>query len=168
MQKLKKKTNRIIVIGVILLIACAVFSLFNVLKNTDKDDITKSPLATNEILYSDIKNAMKEINADTFLVVSYTEDLSIHKSEKEISAYLKKVNLLDNVMYLDAKNYLSEENFYDKLNKNLNLKKDSKIKKIPAVVFYKDGKQILVKDSSDKLLDKEDFKNYIESNELAS
>ena len=98
MKSKKKRRHYIFIIGIIVLIVCAAFSLINVFVKTDRDNIDVSPLATNQILNGDIKNAMKEINADTFLVISYTNDQVVHKNEKEIEKYLKKVNLLDNVM----------------------------------------------------------------------
>ena len=167
-KKAKFKNHYILILGICVLVVCAIFSAINVFNKIDKDDVNKSPLATNEILYTDIKNALKEINADTFLVVSYTGDIQIHKNEKEIEKYLKKVNLLDNVMYLDMKNYINEENCLSNLNKALNLKNDNILTSIPAVVFYKNGTVETVSNSQNGTLGKDIFKNYIEQNGLAS
>lgn len=167
-KKTKYKNHYILIIGILLLIICAVFSVVNILNKLEKDDINKSPLGTNEILYTDIKNALKEINADTFLVVSYTGDIQIHKNEKEIEKYLKKVNLLDNVMYLDVKNYMNDENYLKNLNKALYLKNENEILSLPAVIFYKNGNVESVVNSKNGVLSKDIFKNYVEQNGLAS
>ena len=95
-KKNRIKNHYILILGICVLIGCAIFSTISVFNKVEKDDVNKSPLATNEILYTDIKNALKEINADTFLVISYTGDIQVHKNEKEIEKYLKKINLLDN------------------------------------------------------------------------
>ena len=118
MKNKKKRRHYIFVIGIIILIVCAAVSLINVFVKTDRDNIDVSPLATNQILNGDIKNAMKEINADTFLVISYTNDQVVHKNEKEIEKYLKKVNLLDNVMYLDLKDYVNDVDYLKNINKS--------------------------------------------------
>ena len=85
MKKVKSnKKHYVLISGIVVLICCAIFSAINISQKMDGDDINISPLATNEILYTDAKNALKEINADTFLVVSYTGDATIHKTEKDI------------------------------------------------------------------------------------
>ena len=99
-KKNRIKNHYILILGICVLIGCAIFSAISVFNKVEKDDVNKSPLATNEILYTDIKNALKEINADTFLVISYTGDIQVHKNEKEIEKYLKKINLLENLKLL--------------------------------------------------------------------
>lgn len=159
----QKKKNPFIIVGVVLLSLCVIFSIFNVFfKNKEIDSIMLSPLGTNQILYRDMKNTIKEIPADTFLVISYTGDLAVHKIENEISEYLSDVNYLDSVYYLDLKDYLENEDFYGTLNKNLGLKKNNKIEKLPAVIFYKDSKVERIVDSKKQDLSYTDFKSYIE------
>ena len=85
-----------------------------------------------------------------------------------IEKYLKKINLLDNVMYLDMKDYLNDENYLDSLNKVLKLKENSEIRSLPAVVFYKNGVVEYVSNSKKGYLEKNVFKNYIDQNGLAS
>ena len=166
--KKKYKNHYILILGICVLIGCAIYSAVNVFNKVEKDDVNKSPLATNEILYTDIKNALREMNADTFLVVSYTGDIQVHKNEKEIEKYLKKMNLLDNVVYLDMKNYINDENYLTNLNKTLKLKGDNEILALPAVVFYKNGSVESVSNSTNGSLEKSIFKNYIDQNGLAS
>lgn len=166
--KKKYKNHYILILGICILIGCAIYSAVNVFNKVEKDDVNKSPLATNEILYTDIKNALREMNADTFLVVSYTGDIQVHKNEKEIERYLKKINLLDNVVYLDMKNYINDENYLTDLNKTLKLKGDNEILALPAVVFYKNGSVESVSNSTNGSLEKSIFKNYIDQNGLAS
>ena len=169
MKKVKSnKKHYVLISGIVVLICCAIFSAINISQKMDRDDINISPLATNEILYTDAKNALKEINADTFLVVSYTGDATIHKTEKDIEKYLKRVNLLDNVMYLDAKLYIGKENYIYDLNKLLKLDDTNKISKLPAVIFYKDGSISEVRDSKKSMINKDTFKKYIDNNGLAS
>ena len=167
-KKNRIKNHYILILGICVLIGCAIFSAISVFNKVEKDDVNKSPLATNEILYTDIKNALKEINADTFLVISYTGDIQVHKNEKEIEKYLKNINLLDNVMYLHMKEYVNDALYLDNLNKVLKLKGNSEIHSLPAVVFYKNGVVEYVRNSKKGCLEKNAFKNYIDQNGLAS
>lgn len=163
MKKSKRKKNYFIKIGIGVLVVCVIASICNILfRNKEIDSIMISPLGTNQILYKDMKNTIKEIPADTFLVISYTGDLEVHNIEKEISEYLSEVNYLDSVYYLDMKNYLEEEDFYKNLNSNLGLKKNNKIEELPAVIFYRNGTPLKVLDSKEQDLCAADFKNYIE------
>ena len=164
MKSRKKRRHYIFIIGIIVLIVCAAFSLINVFVKTDRDNIDVSPLATNQILNGDIK----KINADTFLVISYTNDQVVHKNEKEIEKYLKKVNLLDNVMYLDLKDYVNDADYLKNINKAIGLKGENAIEKIPAVIFYKDGSFVKMVDSRKNTLNVDVFKKYIQDSGLAS
>lgn len=168
MKNKKKRRHYIFISGIVILIVCAIISLVNVFVKADRDNIEISPLATNQILNGDIKNAMKEINADTFLVISYTNDQIVHKNEKEIEKYLKKINLLDNVMYLDLKDYVNDVDYLTNINKSLGLKGENTIEKLPAVIFYKDGSFVKMVDSRKNTLNVEVFKNYIQDSGLAS
>lgn len=160
--------NYAILVGVILLIICACFAFYNLYNIYQENKVKTSPLATTSILYEDLKNATKEIDADTFLVVSYVQDKDVHESERQIKKLLNKKNLLDNVMYLDITDYRTEENFKDDLNKVLKLEGKTIIKEFPAVVYYKDGVPTKTIDSRDHLLNSNDFAQMIDSYELAS
>ena len=57
-KKNRIKNHYILILGICVLIGCAIFSAISVFNKVEKDDVNKSPLATNEILYTDIKNAL--------------------------------------------------------------------------------------------------------------
>jgi ATP-dependent Lon protease len=85
MDKRKIPTkNYIILIGVIVLVITACLATYNLYNIYKENKIKTSPLSVNEILYEDLKNATKEINADTFLVISYTEDEKVEITKRHI------------------------------------------------------------------------------------
>lgn len=160
--------NYVILFGIIVLVICACFASYNLYNVYQDYKISQSPLSTKEVLYEDLKNATKEIDADTFLVISYVEDKDVHHNELEIKKMLNKNNLLDNVMYLDITDYRSDEKFVNELNQTLKLKDKLAVKKFPAVVYYKEGVATKTIDSTTHLLNKGDFQQLIDMYELAS
>lgn len=160
--------NYIILFGIILLVICACFASYNLYNIYQENKIRTSPLSNKEVLYEDLKNATIEIDADTFLVISYTQDHEIHNNENEIKKYLNKNNLIDNVMYLNISEYISDPNFVDDLNKTLKLEDNLKIKKFPALIYYKEGIPTYKIDSADHILNKGDFEQIVDMYDLAS
>ena len=132
--------NYLIVFGMILLILSACFAAYNLRNIYNENKITKSVFEKNSIKYDDITDITKDMSADTFLIIGYTQDSKVYQNEKEIKQLLKKQNLLDHVLYLDMSEKKNDENYLDDLNSKLNLDDINKIKGIPALVFYREGK----------------------------
>lgn len=169
MERVIPKRNYAILIGMIMLIICACFAFYNVYNIYQENSINTSPLSAKSVLYKDLKNATVDIGADSFLVISYTQDKNVYKNEKEIKKVLKKYDLIDNVMYLDITEGREEENFTEEINKRLKLTNTVyEIKEFPAVVYYKDNVVVTVRDSSGGLLNKNDFEQIIDMYDLAS
>lgn len=160
--------NYLILFGIILLVICACFATYNLYNIYQENKIKTSPLANKEVLYEDLKNATIEIDADTFLVISYAQNREIHNNEVEIKKYLNKNNLIDNVMYLNISEYINDPHFIDDLNKTLKLEDNLKIKSFPALIYYKEGIATYKIDSTEHLLNKGDFEQIIDMYDLAS
>ena len=162
------RKNYLILLGVIVLVFTACLASYNLYNIYQENKIKNSPLSQTEILYEDLKNATIEINADTFLVISYVEDEQVYQNEVEIKNMLKKQDLLDNVMYLNVTEYMLEEGFIQELNSVLKLKDNLTIETLPAIVYYKDGEAVKTIDSKDGLLNVGNFQQLIDMYELAS
>ncbi len=165
-KKIIPSRNYLILIGVIILVISACFAFYNIY-NIYKDNKSKtSPLANKEVLYEDLKETTKELDADTFLVISFTSDEQIHNNENEIKKYLKNNNLIDNVMYLNVSELMTEQNFLRDLNATLNLTENLEIKKFPALVYYQDVRPTFTIESTDHLLNKDVFIQVIDMYEI--
>ena len=162
------KKNYIILLGVIILVFAVCLASYNLYNIYQENKIKTSPLSATEILYEDLKNTTLEINADTFLVISYVEDEAVHKNELEIKKMLEKKDLLDNLMYLNVTEYRLQEGFITELNTVLKLKDNLTIETLPAIVYYKDGEAVKTIDSKDGLLNVGNFQQLIDMYELAS
>lgn len=167
-KKIIPTKNYLILIGLIVLVICACFAFYNLFEIYKENKNSVSPLANKEVLYEDLKNITNELDADTFLVISYTEDNQVHNNENEIKKYLNKINLFNNVMYFNISEYREDENFLSDVNKTLGLKDNLEISAFPAVVYYKEGVATYTADSEDHLLNKQDFEQLVDIYELAS
>lgn len=168
---MKKKIiprNYLILTGLVVLVICACLAFNNIYKIYYSKNAKTSPFEEcNQLLYEDLKNATKDIGGDTFLIISYTDDYDVIENEKNIYKYLKKNNLLDNVMYLNITEYIANEDFNEELNKLLKLDTGLTINKYPALVYYRDGLATITIDSTDHLLNKGDFEQLVDMYELA-
>lgn len=160
--------NYVILVGIALLIICACFAFYNVYNEIKDDNISSSPLSTHQVLYEDLPDPTVEMNADTFLLISYVQNEEVHNNEKAIRKMLNKKNLLDNVLYLDVTEYKEQENFIDELNKTLKLEDKLRIDKIPAIIYYKEGIPTVTIDSKNHLVNVGDFEHIIDMYQLAS
>ena len=131
--------NYLIVLGMIILIISACFAIYNLKNIYHENKITKSVFSKNSIKYEDLGNITKDMSADTFLIIGYTQDSKVYQNEKEIKQLLKKQNLLDHVLYLDMSEKKNEDNYLEDLNVTLKLEGINMIKSIPALVFYHEG-----------------------------
>ncbi len=161
------KRNYLILLGLIVLVICACFAFYNVYNIMHDNIISASPLSNSSITIDDLKDMFKDMDADTFLVISYTKDEAVYNSEKGIKKIMNKYNLMDNIKYLDISDLMLEDDYLDKLNTSLALKDNKQIKKVPAVIFYKDSELAVVIDSTDHILNNGDFQRIIDSYELA-
>lgn len=169
MEKKIPPKNYMILIGMIILIICASFAFYNVYNIVQENKIQTSPLSTKTVLYKDLKNAMIDIEADSFLVISYTQDREVYNNEKEIRKFLKSKDLIDNVIYLDVTEEKDEENFIEELNTVLKVKETKlEIKKLPAVIYYKNTDATAMYDSKNSLINKSNFQQLVDVYELAS
>lgn len=167
-KKIIPVKNYIITFGVVILIICGCLAFYNLYGIYQENKISVSPLSSKQILYVDLKNATEDIDADTFLLISYVEDKIVHDNEVEIKKYLNKRNLINNVIYLNATEYLHDENFITEINQTLNLNNKNKIEVLPALIYYRDGSVAHTIDSKDHIINKGDFEHIVDMYELAS
>ena len=92
--------NYLILFGIVLLVISACFASYNLYNIYQENKIKTSPLAIKEILYEDLKNATKEIDADTIPLFKAVkkEDTNIFKpaSRKEYANILNACVVISN------------------------------------------------------------------------
>lgn len=159
------KKNYLILIGTIILIISACFAIFNIYNIYQETKIKSSVLDKKSIKYEDISETTNDMSANTFLLISYSQNSKVYQNEKDIKQLLKKNNLLDNLLYLDVTDKREDENLINDLNEKLKLDDNNKITAIPAVIYYNENKVTYVKSGN---VTKDDFAQIIDMYNLAS
>jgi len=106
-----------------------------------------------------MKNILKEISSEMFIIITEVNNEEIYKQEKEIKKVIKKRDIRDNIMFID---YTDNKNDLSELNKSLG----SNIKSIPAIIYYKNGQIATSIDSSNGLLNAFEFEKLLDSYEV--
>lgn len=154
----------IIIIGVALLtiLTC------NLYKNYDGNKANTSYISkyVSSIKYNDLKSAIVEFSSDTFLYVSYTGDKNIYNFEKDIKPVIKTREIENNFIYVDVTNLMKNDGYLIKLNELLTLKNNT-IKKLPAIVYFKDNIATDYIDSYNHFLSKADFEQLLDKYEVS-
>ncbi len=163
--KVIPKKNYLILIGTILLIISACFATFNIYNIYQETKIKKSVLDKKSIKFEDLGEITNDLSANTFLIISYSQNSKIYQNEKEIKSLLKKNNLLDNVLYLDVTDIKESETLINDINEKLKLEEGNRISSVPAVIYYNENKVTYVKDGT---VTKDDIAQIIDMYNLAS
>lgn len=168
-RKIRYKNNyfnlAIILIGVVLLTIAS----SNLYKNHSANKINNSYISkyVANIQLNEIQTASVEFRSDTFLYISYTGDSNIYNFEVKLKKVLKEKELTDNFIYMNATNLLTEKDYVATINKTLGLT-DNSLKKLPAILYYKDNKIVDIVDSEFNLIDTGKFVQLLEKYEITN
>ena len=127
----------IIVIGVVLL----TFYIVKVYKISEEMRLSESVLSriVGEVKYEEIDSVLLEKADSYFIYLSYAGDKEIYETEKELKDLITVYDLQDHFYYINITDEIDDE-LVAKINKDFNLKKDNKIKNLPSILYYKEGK----------------------------
>lgn len=164
----KRKSNKYLELALILLgVILLVLGASNLYKHRQESKINSGYLSKYiaSVQYNELDSVMLELNSDTFFYISYTGELEIHNLEVKLKRILDDHELIDNMIYLNVTDLLEEENYLDKINESLNLE-DTKIEKLPAIIYFKDNELVKILDSKLALLKSTDFYRLLEQYEI--
>ncbi len=132
-KKIPKK-NYIILFIMIMFVIAITFTIVKIGNVYNTQKLKKSYLSNyiNKVELKDISNILTEPSSELFVFITKTNDENVYNLEKDIKKVIKKHNLRDNFIYIDYSN----EKDLKKLNESLK----TNIKKIPALIYYRDGK----------------------------
>lgn len=153
-----------LIVVVIIGLTWYVFAWYNVVQ---KNKISTSYLVQEKIIskeitdLNEVNNVFSETPDSYFVYISYTGDERIYNMEKTLKGVIKEYNLSDNLYYLNITDIKNQKNYIDKINKALELT-DRKVVKVPAILYFEDGKLKEMTDTkSDLLMTKSDFQKLI-------
>ncbi len=151
----KKKYLLLIIILIVTVILTAIFN--NVIRNYNYIKGEQSPLETyiSKVDIYELNIALSELN-ETILYISYNHDKNILKLDRELLKKIKIYNLENYVYYCDVSDKLESNKYIGDFIINFPTI-NGKLKKVPALVYFKNGEVVEVINSDNKFIDSEDL-----------
>lgn len=143
-KKISRKTLIIIVsiFVAIILLALYFYKWYDVKK---EEKLRDSYLLTTDTVNLEIKSldevnqVLSEAPNDYFVLINYTGNEDTYKLEEGLKLIIDNYKLGDRFYYYNAKKLIDEDNYLAQLNKSFNT---DKIKSVPIILYYQDGKLI--------------------------
>ena len=146
--------NILIIVCIVLALILVIFYGYRVNKLKETDTLSKSYLLDSGTVSLEIKN-LDEVNqilaespTEYFVLISYTGNKDTYKL------------LNDSFYYLNVKNIMDEDNYLNRLNNAFNT---DKIKKVPTILYYKNGKIVdVVTRNDNNIINAGDFQKLLD------
>ncbi len=140
----------------------------NLYRNYDgiKENISYISKYVTNIQYSELSNAITELNTNSFIYLTYIGNKNVYESERKIRKVLKKYDLEDNFIYVDCTNDIDNNNHVSSLKELFTVGK--KGIKLPAIIYFKDNNPVDYIDSSEGLIDGTKFTQLLDEYEIES
>ena len=161
----RKYLNLCLLLVAIFLVCLMASKLYSVYEaNKLKDSVLSRVVGT--IQYDDVENATREMVSDDFIFISYVKSPEVRSLEKKLKKIIIEKELQNNFYYLNATDLMLEDDYVSDLNKKFNLKDTNKIKNLPALLYYKNGKFVKTITSDDKIFTSDEFSKLLDNYEI--
>lgn len=158
--------NILIIVCIVLALILVIFYGYRVNKLKETDTLSKSYLLDSGTVSLEIKN-LDEVNqilaespTEYFVLISYTGNKDTYKLENGLKRILDKYKLNDSFYYLNVKSIMDEDNYLNRLNNAFNT---DKIKKVPTILYYKNGKIVdVVTRNDNNIINAGDFQKLLD------
>ena len=158
--------NILIIVCIVLALILVIFYGYRVNKLKETDTLSKSYLLDSGTVSLEIKN-LDEVNqilaespTEYFVLISYTGNKDTYKLENGLKRILDKYKLNDSFYYLNVKNIMDEDNYLNRLNNAFNT---DKIKKVPTILYYRNGKIVdVVTRNDNNIINAGDFQKLLD------
>ena len=162
--------NIIIIITIFICLIIMGIFIYNIQKNKETNELTKSYLLESGAVSLEIKN-LDEVNqilteapTEYFILITYLNDEKNNELETGLKPIIDKYKLNDSFYYLNIDNIKDEDNYLTRLNNTFNT---DKIKKVPIILYYKDGKIVdTVSRYDDNTINASDFQKLLDIYEI--
>lgn len=156
-----------VIVVVIILLTLYGFAWYNFLqeKKVSESYLVKEKVISNEITsLESIEDVFSEPLDSYFIYVSYTGTKEIYNIEKKLKDVINDYNLNDYIYFLNITEIKNNDNYIDDINKSLKLD-DIKIKEVPTIIYFKDGKAVdIITSENENMIDDNDFKKMLDIN----
>lgn len=162
--------NIIIIITIFICLIIMGIFIYNIQKNKETNELTKSYLLESGAVSLEIKN-LDEVNqilteapTEYFILITYLNDEKNNELETGLKPIIDKYKLNDSFYYLNIDNIKDEDNYLTRLNNTFNT---DKIKKVPIILYYRDGKIVdTVSRYDDNTINASDFQKLLDIYEI--
>lgn len=162
--------NIIIIITIFICLIIIGIFIYNIQKNKETNELTKSYLLESGAVSLEIKN-LDEVNqilteapTEYFILITYLNDEKNNELETGLKPIIDKYKLNDSFYYLNIDNIKDEDNYLTRLNNTFNT---DKIKKVPIILYYRDGKIVdTVSRYDDNTINASDFQKLLDIYEI--
>lgn len=135
--------NVIIIIAIIVALLFVGFYIYRWNQVKTEEKYNTSYLIDNKTLNLEIKNIeevkqiLTESPTEYFVLITYTKNEDTYNLETGLKKIIDEYKLSDSFYYFNIGDKYNDQDYLDKLNKAFNT---DKIKKVPIILYYKDGK----------------------------
>lgn len=162
--------NIIIIITIFICLIIMGIFIYNIQKNKETNELTKSYLLESGAVSLEIKN-LDEVNqilteapTEYFILITYLNDEKNNELETGLKPIIDKYKLNDSFYYLNIDSIKDEDNYLTRLNNTFNT---DKIKKVPIILYYRDGKIVdTVSRYDDNTINASDFQKLLDIYEI--
>lgn len=158
--------NIMIICGVILVLLLVIIYCKNVNNAKETEKLSKSYLLNSGTVSLEIKNLdeVKQILAESpteyFVLINYTGNKDAYNLETGLKRIIDKYKLNDSFYYLNIKDIMNEDNYINRLNNAFNT---DKIKKVPVILYFKNGKVVdTVVRNDNNMINASDFQHLLD------
>lgn len=85
----------------------------------------------------EVKQILTEIPSEFYVLITYTGNKDTHNLETGLKKIIDEKSLSDSFYYLDIKDIMDKDDYIARVNNAFNT---DLIKKVPVILYYKDGK----------------------------
>lgn len=162
----KEKIKKYIYILLVIIGVVLIFLYFNKWHEVKEEEKYQNSylVETNTISLEinnieEINTVLSETPSYYFLYISYTGNEKIYNLEKDIKPLINEYNLQDNFYFLNVtEDMKNKDDYKEKIANKLNV---DNIKKVPVILYFKDGKLI-----NDNIYNAKDFKKVLENENI--
>lgn len=162
--------NIAIIIGVIVVIAVVILYIYVCGQNKNEAKYSKSYLLDSQTISLEIKDLeevsqiLTESPTEYFILITYTGEEATYNLESGLKSIIDNYKLNDSFYYLNVTNIKDEDNYLARINNAFNT---DKIKKVPSILYYKDGKIVdIVSRVDDNCINAGDFQKLLDQHDF--
>ena len=112
----------------------------------------------------EVNQILTEAPTEYFILITYLNDEKNNELETGLKPIIDKYKLNDSFYYLNIDNIKDEDNYLTRLNNTFNT---DKIKKVPIILYYRDGKIVdTVSRYDDNTINASDFQKLLDIYEI--